>query len=288
MSRVLIIGGTGSLGRAILGRTDFDRDDVMVMSREELKQKKTKERWPDVRMCLGDVKVRGDVDRAIAHFKPHIVYHLAAQKHVDIAEENPAECIAVNITGTQNVADACMRHGVKICKFTSTDKAVLPINLYGFCKAASEKYLFEMNGDGPTNFFVYRYGNVIGSRGSVIHSFKRSLETERKVYITDMAMSRFWIHLDDVVKFIAEPRDITAYRDKAIIPAMKASTIIALAEAVARHLEISDFEVVTTGIRRGEKFAECLWSEHDTCIRSDTADHFSADELAQLVERVLE
>lgn len=282
--KILITGGTGSLGHALLDQLDGER--VSVLSREELKQKQTKQRYAAVRFFLGDVKNFADVDRVISKVKPTVVFHLAAQKHVDIAEENPDECIAVNLLGAQNVAECCHNHGVAYAVFTSTDKAVLPINLYGMCKGAAEKYWLEMNRDSDTHFSVFRWGNVCGSRGSVIHSFARSLKDEGTIRLTDISMTRFWIHLEDVARFMIDNYE-TAPDDKALIPPMKASPVICLAKAVARHLGVSTFDIDTIGIRRGEKYHECLWSEHDKCLRSDTAEQFTDDELDQLVARVL-
>ena len=284
--RYLVIGGTGTLGQAVISRL-YNSGEIHVFSREELKQKQLKSKFPLVKCYLGDVANRDAVMRVFDLVRPDVVFHLAALKHVEIAEENPEYCMAVNYFGTQNVAEAARHYMASYVVFSSTDKAVLPINTYGASKLAAENLLFDYNQRDPApKFSVYRWGNVCGSRGSVIHAFVDSLLTERRVYITDFSMTRFWIHIEDVAAFMVGTYS-QALKDRAMIPEMKASKVIDLAVAVADHLEIKDFEIVETGIRRGEKFAECLWSEHDHCLRSDTCPQYSQDELRALVKRVL-
>lgn len=282
----LIVGGTGTLGTAVIRALlkQNKKAEITVFSRDELKQKKTKEMFPQVTCMLGDVRDIASLSTACRG--KDVVFHFAALKHIEVAEENPEECIKTNIYGTINLARACLEAGVQHCVFSSTDKAVLAVNTYGMCKAVSEKYLHEMNKAALTHFSVFRWGNVLGSRGSVIHAFTESLKKNKTVYITDPKMTRFWIHIDDAVKYMLDNFQ-DAPPDRALIPPMKASTVVKLAELTARHLEIKAFKVEITGVRPGEKYHECVWSDHDRCIRSDTAQQYGDDELLSLIERTL-
>ena len=287
--RYLIVGGTGTLGHAVIAylfKTDKNAE-IHVFSREELKQKQLRKIHPEVTCHLGDVSNKGQVDTVFNFVSPDVVFHLAALKHVDIAEENPEYCYAVNIMGTIHVAEAAVRCFADHVVFSSTDKAVLPINAYGAAKFAAEKYLYQMNNRGlKTKFSVFRWGNVLYSRGSVMHEFAETLLSERKVYITDFKMTRFFIHIDDVARFMCDNYK-SAPKDQPLVPQMRAAKVVDLADAVARYLEIDDYQIVESGIRRGEKFHEVLWSEHDHCLRSDNCVQFSPDELLALVKRAL-
>lgn len=292
--RYLIVGGSGSLGAELIKQLsnpemDYDgaheRVEIYVMSREELKQKQLKAKFPGVKCFLGDAKNASDYEMVVSYVKPDVIFHLAAIKHVEIAEENPEECIAVNLIGTMNGAQAAIRNRVKYFVFSSTDKAVLPINIYGATKFASEKYLFELNRRGsPTIFSVFRWANVIASRGSVIHSFKKSLLDEKTVYLTSHEMTRFWVNIEDVAKFMRD-NFMAAKTGHAMIPPMKAASVIRLADMTADVLGIEDYRIEEIGIRAGEKYHECIWSEHTECIRSDISEQYSDDELRALVER---
>jgi UDP-N-acetylglucosamine 4,6-dehydratase len=284
--KYLLAGGSGTLGIELIKQIGVNAE-VWVMSREELKQKNLRAMYPHVKCILGDVKNWDDYDRAVARIQPDIIFHLAAIKHVEIAEENPEECIAVNLIGTINGAEVAIKNDVKWFVFSSTDKAVLPINIYGMCKAASEKYLYEQNNRStPTMFSVFRWGNVLGSRGSVIHSFVKTLRSEKTVYITSEEMSRFWIGIDHVARFMLD-NYFQAPTDQALLPLMKAATLLRLADLTADHLGIDDYKIEFTGIRAGEKYHECLWSEHDKCIRSDTCDQYTDLELLALIRKTL-
>jgi UDP-N-acetylglucosamine 4,6-dehydratase len=284
--KYLLVGGSGTLGTELI-RQFGPNANITIMSREELKQKNLKAQFPYVKCLLGDVKSAHDYEMVVAYVKPDAIFHLAAIKHVEIAEENPEECVAVNLVGTMNGAQAAIRHKVKWFVFSSTDKAVLPINIYGATKFASEKYLFELNRrEAGPNFSVFRWGNVLGSRGSVIHSFVKSLKATRSVQITDESMTRFWINIDDVANFM-RGNYFCAHKDRAMLPDMKAASILRLADLTADHLGIEDYQIDITGIRPGEKYHECLWSEHDVCIRSDTCEQYTDDELRELIRKSL-
>lgn len=280
MSNILIIGGTGTLGKAVLKRL-YGKHQITILSREELKQQQLKKDYPNVKFVLGDIR---DYESLRPHFYfKEKVYHFAAMKHVDVANENPEECIKINLLGTLNVAKACSEAGVLECYFSSTDKAVLPINTYGMCKGISENYLLDLNEKVGTNFYVFRWGNVLGSRGSVIHAFLETLKKESKVYITHASMTRFWINIEDVVGYLLSNN---VCQTEVNIPSMKAASVIRIAKLCAKHLGIKDYAVEITGIRSGEKIHECLYTSHDHCVRSDTAEQYSDDEILEMIRKV--
>jgi len=206
MSTILITGGTGSLGKA-LTRALLQRNDVKairIYSRDELKQSELKKRFDDPRMrwFIGDVRDYSRLNEAM--YGADIVIHAAAMKQVDTAEYNPLECIKTNIGGAENVINACLANGVERCIALSTDKACNPINLYGATKLCSDKLFVAANnmaGKRQTRFSVVRYGNVVGSRGSVIPFFK-SLADSEPTPITHKDMTRFFIEIEDAAQFV--------------------------------------------------------------------------------------
>lgn len=279
--KYLIIGGTGTLGHAVAPL--LSGYDITIFSRGEYKQKLMKSKFPDFKYVIGDIRDPDSFPRE----NYYGVFHFAALKHIDICEENISECIKTNILGTENVRDFALDRYIPCCVFSSTDKAVLPINAYGFAKAMGEKIFFEANAKkSVTQFSVFRWGNVIGSRGSVVTAFKNSLLKEGKIYLTHPDMTRFWITYDRAAKFILENYQ-GGLLDEAMIPEMKAAKVSDVAEAIAQVLGVSDYDTEIIGIRPGEKIHECLRSEHDSCFRSDTCEQYSMDELKALVEPYL-
>ena len=176
-----------------------------------------------------------------------------------------------------------MEYGVKRFAFSSTDKAVLPINTYGKCKGVSEDYLLSMNVYKKTRFHVFRWGNVTGSRGAAIHSFVKSLREERKVYITSVDMTRFWIRIEDAVKFFLGSYKSRA-SDEPFYPEMKAAPIISVCSVLAELLGIDEYETEIVGIRPGEKIHECIYTSHEYCVNSENAPRFTRRELKKLLK----
>ena len=279
---ILIIGGTGTLGKTVVEML-YNHCNITILSREESKQQALKKQYPKCKFVIGDIR---DAESLSPHFYgKDTVFHFAAMKHVDVAEANPEESVKINLIGSINVGKLAVACGVPYTVFTSTDKAVLPINTYGMCKGISEKYFFNLNDEqNITKFSVFRYGNVLGSRGSVIHGFLKTLKEKNTVHITDARMSRFWIDIKDAAKFILDNYE-SAPSDVAMIPPMKASRIVKLAELCARHLNLNNYEVKYCGIRAGEKLHEVVHSSHDVCVRSDNVEEYSDDELLNLIER---
>jgi len=269
---IVIFGGTGTLGNALARQFEKSKDEVCIISRCELKQKQMQKLFPGFKYIVGDVRDH----HWKTMVKPKIVYNLAAMKHVDTAEYNVEFCYDVNTNGTINTCNWAIENGAKYI-FSSTDKAVLPINAYGASKMMAEKYVLSKGGS------VMRWGNVLGSRGSVLHSFKETLEKENAVYITDTDMTRFWIHIDDAAKFMIKRSLIKGIH----IPEMGAAKVVEVAGAMAAYMGVGVFDLVETGIRPGEKIHEVLESNHDYCYRSDDpAIQIPMDVLVGMIERV--
>jgi UDP-N-acetylglucosamine 4,6-dehydratase len=263
-SSVLITGGTGSLGKVLtkhlLENTELRR--IAIFSRDELKQFEMQKEFgsnPRLRFFLGDIR---DLSRLkLALHNVDFVVHAAALKQVDTGEYNPMEFVKTNVLGSQNLIEAAMACGVKKIVALSTDKASSPINLYGATKLTADKLFVAANNYShgrDTIFSVVRYGNVIGSRGSVIPLFKDLARNDKVIPITDFRMTRFWISMLEAVNFICESFRIMKGGELYVprIPSMK---IIDLAKAISTS---GDF--LETGIRPGEKLHEEMISAEDS------------------------
>ena len=268
---VLITGGTGSFGRKMTQTllTDFDPKKVIILSRDELKQYDMRcdledqfppEKMAKLRFFLGDVRDRERLQLAFRGVD--IVIHAAALKQVPAAEYNPSECIATNINGAENVVWACLYNRVQRIVALSTDKACSPINLYGATKLASDKIFVAANnlsGDIGSRFCVVRYGNVVGSRGSVVPFFRRLIDKGAKeLPITDKRMTRFWISLDQGVAFVLSCMELTR-GGEIFVPKIPATLVTDLATAMA-----PDAGQTIIGIRPGEKLHEMMISADDS------------------------
>ncbi|PFP22907.1 UDP-N-acetylglucosamine 4,6-dehydratase (inverting) [Bacillus sp. AFS073361] len=257
---VLITGGTGSFGKKFVYKVlQMDVKKVIVFSRDELKQYEMAQEYTDprIRFFIGDVR---DKERLIRAFDGvDIVVHAAALKHVGICEYNPFEAIKTNIQGAQNVIEAAIDKGVEKIIALSTDKAANPINLYGATKLASDKLFVAANsyaGGKTTRFAVVRYGNVVGSRGSVVPFFQKMKQTG-KIPITDERMTRFWITLDQGVQFVIDSLN-RMNGGEIFVPKIPSMKVTDLAKAIA-----PDCEVEVIGIRPGEKLHETMITEDD-------------------------
>jgi UDP-N-acetylglucosamine 4,6-dehydratase len=261
---VLITGGTGSLGTSLveylLTKTKVRR--IAIFSRDELKQLHMRTQFHEdsrLRWFLGDVR---DLERLKRAFHGvDFVIHAAALKQVDTGEYNPMEFIKTNVLGSQNVIDASIDAGVKRVVALSTDKASSPINLYGATKLTADKLFVAANNYSftyGTTFSVVRYGNVMGSRGSVIPFFREMVASGKPLPITDLRMTRFWISIQDAVKFIIDSLEMMTGGELYVprIPSMK---IIDLARAVAPEAKLEEI-----GMRPGEKLHEEMISADDS------------------------
>ena len=270
---VLVTGATGSFGRRflrrVLGETRVRK--LIVFSRDELKQHEVRGEFGDderLRFFLGDVRDRERVYRAFDGVD--IVVHAAALKQIPAAEYNPFEFVKTNVVGAQNVIDAAIDRGVEKVVALSTDKASSPVNLYGATKLVSDKLFVAGNvyaGDKPTTFAVVRYGNVIGSRGSVIPLF-REAEKKGTLPLTDPAMTRFWITLDHGVQLVLDAL-ASMQGGEIYVPKIPSMRLLDLAKAIAPTAAI---EIV--GIRPGEKLHEEMISATDARRAFDRGDHF--------------
>jgi len=261
---VLVTGGTGSFGRACVARilNDHDPARVVVYSRDELKQYEMRSELGDddrVRYFLGDIR---DGDRLRLAFRGvDYVIHAAALKQVDTAEYNPMEFVKTNVLGSENVIQASLDCGVHRVIALSTDKASSPINLYGATKLTADKLFVSSNhyaGAGMTRFGVVRYGNVMGSRGSVIPYFRKILAAGEPLPITDARMTRFFITLPQSVDFVlAALGDM--HGGELFVPRIPSMRVVDLAEAMAPGAD-----TVTIGIRPGEKLHEEMISSEES------------------------
>lgn len=273
---ILITGGTGSFGKRFTTRIfeAFDPKKIIIYSRDEYKQyvmRQAYKKYDDrMRYFIGDVR---DKDRLLRAFDGvDYVIHAAALKHVPVCEYNPFEAVKTNIHGAQNICDAAIDRGVARVVALSTDKAVNPINLYGATKLASDKLFIAANaytGGHNTCFSIVRYGNVAGSRGSVIPFFKKLIDDGAgELPITDPRMTRFWITLDEAVdlvfKALAESRGGETYISK--IPSFNVTDLAEAMQPGGRRREI--------GIREGEKLHEVMVTEYDSFQTYEYDRHF--------------
>jgi UDP-N-acetylglucosamine 4,6-dehydratase len=261
---ILVTGGTGSFGKKFVEIVLREKrpKKLIIFSRDELKQHDMRQRFPDtgdspLRYFLGDVRDRDRLYRAFHGVD--LVIHAAALKQVPACEYNPFEAVQTNIIGAKNIIDAAIDCGVKRIVSLSTDKAVNPINLYGATKQVGEKLFVQGNsyaGVGNTRFSCVRYGNVVGSRGSVIPLFLEQRQTGR-ITITDKRMTRFWITLEQGVRFVIRSAE-QMHGGEVFVPKIPSMRITDLAEAVAPGCRIE-----LTGIRPGEKVHEVLVAEDE-------------------------
>lgn len=284
---VLVTGGTGSFGRkfAEIMLRDFQPKKLIIFSRDELKQHEMRaagfER-PNVRFFIGDVRDRERLFRALHGVD--VVVHAAALKQVPACEYNPMEAVKTNIFGTSNVVEAALDAGVRKVLALSTDKAVNPVNLYGATKLAAEKLTVQSNAYAAgtsTRYSCVRYGNVVGSRGSVVPVFLKQRESGR-LTITDKRMTRFWLSLEEGVRFVIQC--IEGMRGgEVFVPKIPSMKVIDLAKAIAPEASL---EIV--GIRPGEKLHEVLISEDEARNTVENARMYIVRPPETLWERALD
>lgn len=270
---VLITGGTGSFGKRFV-QTSLDKTDVrrvVIFSRDELKQYEMQQRYPNearLRFFIGDVR---DRDRLLRAFHDvEFVVHAAALKQVPAAEYNPFEAVKTNIHGAQNIIDAAIDSGVERVVALSTDKACSPVNLYGATKLVSDKLFISGNAYASgtrTRFAVVRYGNVVGSRGSVVPFFRELADTG-VLPITDERMTRFWITLDQGVQFVLNSFEFMQ-GGELFVPKIPSMRVVDLAKAMAPEAQLT-----VVGIRPGEKLHEEMINVSDARSTVDVGDRY--------------
>ena len=263
--KVLITGGTGSLGQALTERIlNSDVEQIRILSRNEFQQISMETKLPDerLRFLIGDVRDKDRLIRALDDVD--IVFHAAALKHVPKVEYNPFEAIKTNVQGSQNVIDACLENDVQRAICIGTDKAVSPLNTYGATKLLMEKLFVSANNyinqeKHRTKFVAVRYGNVLGSSGSVIPKFIEQINNNKKITITDPTMTRFSITMNQALDFILKATQ-KGHGAEVFIPKLKAYSLQQIHDILSNLTNAKDHEII--GMRTGEK-------QHELLINSD-------------------
>lgn len=274
---IMVTGGTGSLGQEIVKRLlrVSSSEKIVIYSRDEASQVKMAEqaefRTPRIEFMVGDVTNRDSLFRVISSKKVEYVIHTAALKHVPIAEKQPSDCIDVNVIGSRNVLQVSAELGVKRVVLVSTDKAANPTNVYGYSKALMEKLMREYDGMNGLTVNVVRFGNLFGSRGSVVELFMKQIKTVGTVTVTDPTMTRFFIKIkqaSDSVIFALQHHQSNLI----FIPAMKALVLSDLVKSLFAFCEQPQL-VTVIGVRPGERHDEDIVSS-DELRRSGLVDGF--------------
>jgi|TARA_B110000495_G_C23037238_1_gene619974 UDP-N-acetylglucosamine 4,6-dehydratase len=260
--KICITGGTGSLGDALTERLlKTDVEVIRIFSRDEWKQTEMQSKYKDnrLRFLIGDVRDSKRLDRAFEDID--IVIHTAALKHVPVTEYNPFEAVKTNVNGTQNVIDACLINNVKQALAIGTDKAVSPFNTYGATKLLMERLFISANqykGKHRTKFSCVRYGNVLGSRGSVVSVFMKQIEDNKKITITDPTMTRFTITMNQALDIIFRALK-NGKGGEVFVPKLEAYRLGDLKDAIVELLNAENKTEIIS-VRVGEKYHELLIS----------------------------
>ena len=277
--KIIIIGGTGALGKTLIRRYQQE-NEILVIGRDEHKQVfLSKEEWlgDKVTFRIGDIKDLNSIRNAIEDYKPNVIINAAAIKHVPICEQNPFESVNVNIIGHQNLIQSVKfsNHKIETLIFVSTDKACKPINVYGMCKAISERlYIDYANQQKDVKVCLVRYGNVLESTGSVIPIFKKLLnDGKRTLPITDDRMTRFLLTLDRAIDLIE-----WTYKNEThgmiAVPKVESFLITDIAEALFKWKGIDDGKMEFVGIRFGEKIHEEMISDVEWMRTVDSGENY--------------
>ena len=291
---IMIIGGTGALGNTLTSRY-CDDNNIVIFSRDEHKQVEMKQKFENVIYQIGDVKDKESLLQALNEYKPDVVINTAALKHVPICEDNPYESVKTNIIGHKNLIECinlCI-HKIETLMFISTDKACKPINVYGMCKAISERlYVDFANKQNDIKVVLCRYGNVLESTGSVIPFFKKLLNNGSDTLpITNERMTRFLLSLDESVDLIEWALNHDNSHGNIVVPRLESLKVVDLAKEIGKTYGFDDIKLNLIGIRPGEKIHEEMVSleeslrvkEYDKYfmitdeIISDTPFSFSSD-----------
>ena len=284
--RILIIGGTGALGKTLIKKY-HQENDIMIFSRDEHKHVDLLKEYPKIKSYLGDIRDKDSITNSFSKFKPHIVINTAALKHVPICEDNAIESVKTNILGHQNLIEVASEFNkLETLIFVSTDKACKPINIYGMCKAISEKLYYNYaESTENTKVVMVRYGNVLESTGSVIPYFKSLLEGgQNYLPITHPDMTRFLLTLDDATDLIDWAYEYEYSHGKIAVPKIKAMKVTDIADCLIEEKVIEkqmsmayaddgddtvDIKLKIVGIRPGEKLHEELISEEEWLKTTD-------------------
>ena len=272
--KILIIGGTGALGKTLVKRY-HNSNEIIVLSRDEHKHYYLQKEYPNVHSIIGDVKDKSSIKNCLMRFKPDIVINAAALKHVPICEDDPFESVKTNIMGHQNIIESVTEVGdIETLIFVSTDKACNPINVYGMCKAISERlYIEYAKQRGTPKVVLVRYGNVLESTGSVIPFFKSLLENgSNHLPITHRDMTRFLLTLEQATDLIDWAYQFDGSHGKIAIPKVKALKIVDVARCLLTYYQ-KNIKFKDVGIRPGEKLHEEMISKEEW-MRTEDHENF--------------
>ena len=269
----VIFGGTGTLGKALVKQL-YGKIPIHIDSRCEIRQSEMMIDWPDCLYHLGDVTNPYSLPFIR---NPGPVFNRAAMKHVERGQDNHEYCVNVNYNGVINTYSWAHTHGASSYTQSSTDKAIEPINTYGKAKSLAEDYLLSRHRVFPIS--IFNWGNILGSRGSVLQKFINSIKEEKTIYITDIDMTRFFLTIDTVARFMVRHHETCGYH----IPDMKSAKVIDLGLATAEFLgyKREEIEIKVIGNRGGEKIHEKLGN-----LTSDKAEKFTDKELIELIGKV--
>lgn len=285
--KILVIGGTGTLGEEVLKRYSGLDYDVHVISRGEHKQQIFKKKYPKFKFHICDIRDKQALRPHITSSK--LVYHFAALKSIDICEDNPMECFKTNVLGTINIAELCVELGVKRCVFSSTDKAVDPISAYGYTKALSEKILFDFNRKQENcEFIIFRWGNILGSQGSVLPFFIDQIKKGLPAPLTNERMTRFFLSIEEAVTFMLSTLD-NKYSLKGNIlipPDMRSFAIVDLIAAIGNLLGVAP-SVKLSGIRKCEKIHEAMISVHEKNHYTSESYQLTVREIENIIRKFI-
>lgn len=298
--KILIIGGTGTIGNGLVKKLLEQQPEVIrIFSRDEYKQFMMEKEFGDIkkfRYLIGDVRDYERVEKAMSGID--VVFNLAAMKHVPACEYNPTEAIKTNVTGIENVVNAAINNNVDSVVFTSSDKAINPTNTYGATKLLAEKLVQAANfskGNAKTRFTAVRFGNVMGSRGSVIPLFIKQIKEQKCITITDEKMTRFMMTLSEAVNLIMLAGEIS-YGGEAFVLKMPVVKLKDLAEVVIEeiceknNLSADEINIETIGLRAGERKFEELMTEEESEFAYDIGRMYAvipityANEMAKFYE----
>lgn len=272
--KILIIGGTGALGKTLVNKY-YNNNEIIVLSRDEHKHYFLKKDYPKINSMIGDVKDKSSIKNCLMRFKPEIVINTAALKHVPICEDDPFESVKTNIIGHQNLIESINEVGdVETLIFVSTDKACNPINVYGMCKAISEKiYVEYAKQRNIPKVVLVRYGNVLESTGSVIPFFKSLLENNSEYLpITHFEMTRFLLTLEQATDLIDWAYDFDGSHGKIAIPKIKSLKVTDVANELKKFYK-KNVELKDIGTRPGEKLHEEMISAEEW-LRTEEHENF--------------
>lgn len=263
--RILVTGGTGSWGHELVRQLlDFEPKEIVIFSRNESSQVAMQRTFENKRLSfiIGDIRDKEALSRACSDID--YVFHLAALKHVPVCEEQPYEAMKTNVLGTQYVIEAAIENHVEKVIYISTDKAANPSNFYGMTKAIGEKLIIHANLlNTDTRFVCVRGGNVLGTNGSVIHLFMKQIREKGRVGITDMAMTRFFLTLQEAISLLFKATE-ASIGGETFVMMMPTCKITDLAQVLGEALGKPDVEMTELGVRPGEKIHEILLTEFES------------------------